>query len=498
MSLSTSSFIDGKINVSQDLRRYVQYFPFLICSVAIPFQINISDHFPFTFLNIFQQHLNEGWSTLTMHKEILPWRPDMKKRIMVLTLFILLFFCNGAFSLENEDGEIRSLDLDACIDLSMANHPDLQAAEGEVKGADSLIGQVEAGLKPQVDLSSSYTRQDHSSQGDRYSSSVSLSQLVSDWGKTGSRKKIAGLGRDRSSLDLEQVRLEVKYNVQKVYYSLLKAQKNLEVAEESVGLYELHLKKARDFYEVGNVSRYHVTTAEVDLSNSRLDMIKARTSVETAKAELNNAMGVPEMKDYVIKDVTGTVENPLKLEEALSIAIENRPDLRSFRLQTLAAEESITLAQKDNVPSLSLTGRYSWGGEDFTGEDDLSIGLSLQVPVYDGGLKDEKVREARADLEIALAKDLSARNAAFKEVQQAWREYGDSFEILSTAGDVVRQALENLELATARYEVGVGSPIEVADATDNYSNAKNSYWNALYDHLMAWATLEKTVGGNVQ
>ncbi|HPI97829.1 MAG TPA: TolC family protein, partial [Synergistales bacterium] len=168
----------------------------------------------------------------------------MKKRIMVLTLFILLFFCNGAFSLENQDGEIRSLDLDACIDLSMANHPDLKAAEGEVKGADSLIGQVEAGLKPQVDLSSSYTRQEAASQGDhdQYSSSVSLSQLVSDWGKTGSRKKIAGLGRDRSSLDLDQVRLTVKYNVQKAYYSLLKARKSLEVAEESVGLYELHLK----------------------------------------------------------------------------------------------------------------------------------------------------------------------------------------------------------------------------------------------------------------
>jgi len=435
-----------------------------------------------------------------MQKEILLWRPDMKKGSLILMLFILIVLCTEAFGLEDSNGQVRSMDLDVCIDLALANHPDLTAAEGEVKGAESRIGQVEAGLRPQVDLSSSYSRQEALSQGDhdQYSSSVTLSKLISDWGKTGSRKRIAGFDRDRSSLDRDQVRLEVIYNVQRAYYSLLKAQKNLEVAEESVSLYELHLKKARDFYEVGNVSKYDVTTAEVDLSNARLEMIKARTSVETAKTELNNTMGLPDMNDYVIEDVTDTAEYPPGLDEALSLAMESRPDLRSLRLQNLAAEESINLAEKNNAPSLSVSGRYSWGGEDFTGEDDLSIGLSLQVPIYDGGLKYEKVREARADLEIAIAKDLSARNTAFREVKQAWREYGDSFEILSTAKDVVRQALENLKLATGRYEVGVGSPIEVADATENYSNAQNSYWNALYEHLIAWATLEKTMGGNLQ
>lgn len=456
--------------------------------------------FPFTFLNIFQQHLNEGWSKLTLLQEILSWRPEMKKGTVILILFIQLFFSYGAFGLEGQNGDVSSLDLDACIEIALANHPDLKAAEGELKGAESRIGQVEAGLKPQVGLSSSYTRQADSSQGDedQYSSNVTFSQVVSDWGKTGSQKKIAGFDRDGSNLDLDQVRLEVKYNVEKVYYSVLKAQKNIEVAEESVNLYELHLKKARDFYEVGNVSKYDVTTAEVDLSNARLDLIKARTSLKTAKAELNNAMGFPDMKDYVIVDVTDIVRSSLTLDEALSIAMESRPDLGSSRLQNLAAEESIVLAQKDNAPSLSASGRYSWGGDDFTGEDDFSIGLSLQIPVYDGGLKAEKVKEARADLEVARARDISARNTALKEVQQAWMEYGDSLETLSTASDVVRQALENLELATGRYEVGVGSPIEVADATENYSNAQNSYWNALYEHLIAWATLEKTVGGNLQ
>ena len=77
-------------------------------------------------------------------------------------------------------------------------------------------------------------------------------------------------------------------------------------------------------------------------------------------------------------------------------------------------------------------------------------------------------------------------------------EFIDSDEVLAVAQKTVQQAEENLTIAQNRYKVGVGSPIEVADATEKFKEAKQGYWSALYSHHRSWAALEKVVGGTVE
>ncbi|MCG2813045.1 MAG: TolC family protein, partial [Thermodesulfovibrionales bacterium] len=67
-------------------------------------------------------------------------------------------------------------------------------------------------------------------------------------------------------------------------------------------------------------------------------------------------------------------------------------------------------------------------------------------------------------------------------------------ERISTAQLIVRQAQENLELASGRYAAGLGNPLEVTDAQITYSNAKTSHIQALSDYNVAVAGLEKAVG----
>ncbi|HBG14744.1 MAG TPA: hypothetical protein DDW96_05445 [Synergistaceae bacterium] len=120
--------------------------------------------------------------------------------------------------------------------------------------------------------------------------------------------------------------------------------------------------------------------------------------------------------------------------------------------------------------------------------------MTLSFPLYDGGLQREKTREALADLEGAEARLEAYRQIVVSDVTQAVLTASDASEAVSAASEGLRMATENLEIATGRYRVGVGSPLEVSDATRNYTEAKAAWYAALYDRLTARAALEKAMG----
>jgi outer membrane protein TolC len=185
-------------------------------------------------------------------------------------------------------------------------------------------------------------------------------------------------------------------------------------------------------------------------------------------------------------------------DRAVATAMEMRPQLNARRTEKTSAEKSVNLASRSNNPVLKANAGYSWGDEDYTGNEELYLGVSVNVPIYDKGLAREKTREARFRVEEADAKLTALEQDVILEVEKAYMEVHDSIEAIDTAAKTVQQAMQNLELANGRYEVGVGSPVEVTDATENYISATNSYYTTLYDYWLALAALEKATGGIIE
>ncbi len=419
------------------------------------------------------------------------------KKILSLFITVLMFIPSLAGAVEIQEGQ--SLILEECMEIALERHPDLKSARATIEVKDSGVALAETAWNPGVDLSSSYKRRSVTNDGyDSYSNSVTVSQLITDWGKTKSQVAVAELDLEASGYDYDDKVQDLLFDVKEAYFDLLRAMKEEEVALEAMKMYEHHLEQARAYYEVGKVSKIDVTTAEVDLSKAGLDLIKARTSVRTGRAVLNNALGYPDAPPFSIEDMLSWKEIGMSREDILKSAMMTRPDLRSLEIQEKQAQESVVLAKKDHSPTLSANAGYSWGDDHFTGDDELYMGISLEVSIYDGGLTKEKVRQARAELKKSSADLESLKQDVILEVDSAFLEVQDSAEAIQTAGRTVEQAKENLELANGRYEVGVGSPVEVTDATENYINARNTYYGSLYDYRSALAALEKAIGGRLE
>ena len=433
----------------------------------------------------------------------------MKRRLLFLVCFLLLL--PAVVGAEDLIRKGDTLDLQRCIAIALERHPSIQAAAGTVTAGESRVGQARSGFYPQLNGSAGYSRtnptntsgfsrtdptsisvgQDYNS----YSSSISLSQNLYDFGKTSTQVKVQEFNRDSFRSDLDNVLIQVIFGVKQAYYGLLQARRNRDVAREVVGQFQQHLEQAKAFFEVGTKPKFDVTKADVDLSNAKLNLLKAENAFRLG-------LGYTEQhhRDAGGAGLRGRGSTPffqrekIDLEEATRKAYDRRPDLKAIAAKRKSLEQSIELARKNYYPFVSGSASYGWGGSDFPLDQGWSVGAQLNVPLFNGFLTKYQVEEARANLDVLAANEALLRQTIYQDVKQAWLNLDEAADRIVTAELSVRQATENLDLANGRYASGVGSPIEVTDALVAVSNAKTAHISALYDYRLAQASLEKAAG----
>ncbi|MGO9613469.1 MAG: TolC family protein [Dissulfurispiraceae bacterium] len=436
------------------------------------------------------------------------------KRAISFVLFLMVVvpsYARGEEIIKKD----QTLTLEQCIDIALKRQPTILAAAYTVMSNESGVGQAVSTYYPQVGLSAGYSRNYNaaavrtigsaavipssltnvtSSHFDQYSAAATLTQLIYDFGKTASTVDIAKLAVTSSRSDLETTTELQILAVKQAYYGVLEAERNRVVAIETVREMDLHLAQAKGFYAVGTHPKFDVTTAEVNLSNAKLNLIQVENSLRIAKVTLNNAMGVPDAPTYSIEDNLSYVAYIVSMDEAIAKAYANRPDLLSIIAKRQSAERSIDLAKTGYYPSLTSGINYGWTGDNFPLQNGWNVGVSLNFPLFSGFLTKYQVDQARANLNVAKENEDSLRLSVLLDVQQSFLNLKQAEESIPTTELTVRQASENLELANGRYAAGVGSPIEVTDAEVAYSNAKTAYNQALYSYKIAQASLEKAMG----
>jgi outer membrane protein len=437
------------------------------------------------------------------------------KRLIFLTA-LLIFVIPLRVTAEEIIKKGESINLERCIEIAMKMQPAISAAANSVNANMSRVGEAKSNYYPQISWTSSYDRISSvrgtsslstgttiSSTGaigrtgsfDQYFTGFSLSQDIYDFGKTPTQVKIQNLNLDSSRSDLENVFEQVILNVKQAYFGVLQAKRSRDVSADTVKQFQQHLDQAKGFYEVGTKPKYDVTQAEANLSNAKLNLIKAENAFRLAVVALNNAIGVPDAPEYIVEDNLSFQKYNITFEDALSKAYKNRPDLISIVAKRLAAERSIDLAVTGYYPVLSGNAAYNWSGEKISSLDHgWNVGAALSFPIFNGFLTKYQVQEAKANLNILKANEESLRQSIFSDVQQAYLNLKQAEESIPTAELGVQQAQENFEIATGRYAAGVGSPIDVTDAEVLLANGKLSYIQALYNDKVSQASLEKAMG----
>ena len=417
----------------------------------------------------------------------------MINRILTFSLIVQIALAGAAFP-----AETRTLTLDECIETAMNEHPDLQAAAGRINSTRAQVGQAAAENRVQVSAGTGYTRSDNSVVKDdsgSYSSSVKVSQPLFDWGRNNLKIEGAKTELDATTADYLAVRDTVISNVRSSYYALNRSLRQLAVARTRFDNYKQRLDWANSFYEVGTKARIEVTKAEADLANSRLTLVQSESAVEQSRSELASAMGLPMLNVGDVADVLEFADWSITVDEAAELAVENRPGLLAQKRRVNYAQTNLALQMKGKSPTITASGGYNFYGSAPFDENGWDAGVSLSVPIFDGGLTKSKIEGAQADLMSAEAQYDSLFNSVILEVRKAWESMREARQSLDASMESERYAKETLELAQGRYKAGVGDSLEISDAVDAYASAQTNTVLTLYNCKYAQLNLEKAIGG---
>ena len=443
-----------------------------------------------------------------------------KLKLGIPLLFLLLPVLASAQVIA--PGEV--LTLSAAIDIALKAQPSVMAGSYTVKANEATIGQARSVYYPQMSATAAYSRVNSATSGTRgpaigtatpgastvssgtnaaggsvgpydlYTGSASVSQMIYDFGRTSSQVRINTLTTQSSRYDLASTQNTVVLNVKQAYYAALQAERNLNASRQAVKQLQEHLDQAGSMFAIGTKTRFDVTQAEVNLSNAKLTLIQAENQVRLTRVNLNNAIAVPDARDYRLEYVLLYEKFDLSLDEALKTAYERRPDLQSIIRKKRAVGQSVTLAREGYLPQLNANATYYYTGTAFPLQNGWSYGLNLSIPIFSGFLTRYQVQQAQANLGVADANERALRLTIFSQVQQDFLNLRASAESIAASSVAVRQARDNVELATGRYQNGVGIALDVIDAIVTQLNTEVAYTQALASYKNAQAAIENDMG----
>lgn len=307
------------------------------------------------------------------------------------------------------------------------------------------------------------------------------------------------LGVDLSKMDVETVKRDIVLQVREGYFNILKAEKFLEVALQTVKQFTAQLEVTKAFFDVGIVAKNDVLQAEVRLANAKQGLVRAENDLILAKSAFNsllrNEIDVP----LQVIDILSYSPFPLRFEESLKEALEKRPEIKTASLKVEQAKEGVKIAKSGFFPTVSLSGGYSRVSDDallmgdYRGERWTVQGVAT-ITLGDWGKTAYKVGESK--VKVAQAEDAKVQlvEGIILEVKSSYQNMLVAEKNIRVAEKAIEQAEENLRMNEERYKHQVATATDVLDAVTLLAQARFNYYGALSDFNIAKARLERAMG----
>ena len=409
-----------------------------------------------------------------------------------------------------EYADMGPVTLADCIKLAITHNPTIMAAISNSEIYKSRIGQAWSNYFPTLSAGVSYSRNDMlNTMGGNFSRmmvqkydmyyvpTISANMMLFDFGKTKSMADTAKRTYESSRYDAETSIELVIYNVKVAYYNMLFAKKQKEVYEETVKDFELQLKQARAYYDIGKKAKIDVTYAEYNLGKAKLNLIKAKNTLELASVELANAVGIPELANVILKDSMNTKEYSVNFTDLIKTAESTRPSLLSAKKQMDAAELNVRSAKRAFTPNVGAFGSYQDGGRKVNSDYGYQVGLQLQYSNLNMMLLKKQVDEANATYKKSVADYEKARQDVYLDVKSAYINLMNSKDSIGVAKLALQQAKEQQYQAFRRYQVGLEDSIVVKDSENTYLNAQLDYYSTVLQYNVNAAELERVIGAPI-
>jgi outer membrane protein len=444
----------------------------------------------------------------------------MMRRLRIATILFVSAFAASPLAAQNPppqnapqqsatapNGQTQTISRQQAEQIAMQNHPQIQAATQLAAVASAQVKVQESVYYPQVNGSATGVEAENNSRVaagylsnsiiyDRYANGVTVGQLVTDFGRTHELVKSSNLHARAQQENVVTTRADVLLAADTAFYGMLKAKAVLRVAQETVKERQLVADQVGALAKNQLKSQLDVSFANVDLARAQLLLVQAQNDVQASYAALSAALGYADQRTFepIEEPIPGAP--PADISPLIEQALRDRPELVGQRLDVRSASSFATAERNLWMPTLSAEGAAGVVPfrEDEVAPRYAAAGFNLNIPIFNGhlygALRNEANAQARAQQENL--RDLEDR--IVRDVRTAWLNANSGYQRLSLTEQLLQEATQALDLAQARYKLGLSSIIELSQAQLGETQAEIEQASAKFDYQTQILALNYQLG----
>ncbi len=426
----------------------------------------------------------------------------MNKKFLLFLFILLLITSNNILAEESEKFTLKD-----CINMAMDNNPSVIRARQDIKVAESSKTQALATYLPNLKYTGTYQK---SNQGngtivsgiyfpaapiDDYSSTVSVSQTVFDTFKGLYQYKQYKAQIEQYEYALKESSNNLALTIAQDYFNAAKAKDILNFRETLLDNSLKYLDKANENFQVGLSPKSDVFTAEVNVTQAKVDLLTAQNDIKNKMAQLKIDTGLPVDKNIDIAEEIYELKKKSSMEQALADAIEQRPEIKKYNAQIEYQDRVITGAKIQRLPNVTLGVSYNYATDSYLSPDKYySVYGQVNFPIFDGFNTKAQVESAEATRAQYESDKEKQKRTIISDVTTAYNDLETNMAKIELNKIQVEQAKFNMELAEGKYTSGVGSFQDILNRQDDYSKAVINLITARYDYQISLAKFKKATG----
>lgn len=405
--------------------------------------------------------------------------------------------------------QVWAEDLMDVFNLSLTSDPQLLAEAASRQAVGELDAQARANFLPQVDLTANTgkTWLDSSAENfggktDYNNHGYSLSLVQPIYRRQNfvqsEQANIAIEGADASYAVVEQ---SLIVRVAERYFGVLGAEDDLTFALAEREAIAKQLEQTQQRFDVGMATITDVTESQAAYDLANASVIEAENALNNANEQLRETSGqyIDELSGLQADSPLVSPE-PADIDEWSQTALVQNPALMVATSNVNSAEQNIELQKSGHYPSLDLIAQKNFDSQsdsNFNGSSKShteTIGVQLNVPIYEGGAVVSRTREASYRLDEAMQNEEEQRRVVTRQTRESYNGVISGISRVKALNQAVVSNEKALESTQAGYEVGTRTTVDVLNARRNLFSARRDYARSRYDYILNTLRLKQAAG----
>jgi outer membrane protein TolC len=319
--------------------------------------------------------------------------------------------------------------------------------------------------------------------------------------------KAAEAYRELANKAITQTKMTVAESVSKAYYGVLIAEERSKLLDLNINRLDSSLIELRALNKSGFIEKIDVDRLEVTQNNLKTEKQKVANLIQLSHYLLKFQMGMPldetvMLTDRISEADVARIELEAKTANDGDFNYDQRPDYSILKTNLKLAEYDVENNKRGYYPTVAAFAGYGYNtgrntfGDIFSSPwfNNANIGLSVQVPIFDGFAKKYKIQQARNTVQKTKQSIGLVEQSIDLQIKSANISIINGLETLKTQKRNLDLAQEIVRVSKIKYKAGSGSNIEVISAEASLKESQTNYFAALYDLLLAKVDLDKAKG----